>query len=210
MENLLENLYYCNKYIKMHKCGKIISNTKFYVLKQCIIDYILQNAEKLNITVGECVIQSTKHEQSIVLIPLFYNGKKFEFHQIYENIEYALLTAGASVTHSTDMYERENKEIEIDIQKFEKSINYIKEYIWTHYKKILAKSNLFMDKPVQYINLINLCKKDVVIHFATNGALVNYSTSVILKYKGERVVKSNLITIRKNLRKYLHNIMFEL
>ena len=210
MENLLENLYYCNKYIKVHKCDEIISNTKFYVLKQCIIDYILQNAEKLNITIGECEIQSTKQEQSIVLIPLFYGGKKFEFHQIYENIEYALLAAGASVTYRTDVYERENKEIEIDIQKFAKGIKYIKEYIWTHYKKILANTNLFMDKPVQYINLINLCKKDVVIHFATNGALVNYSTSVILKYKGERIVKSNLITIRKNLRKYLHNIMFEL
>lgn len=210
METLLENLHYCNKYIKAHKCHKIISNTKFYVLKQCIIDYILQNAEKLNITVGECVIQSTKQEQSIVLIPLFYNEKKYEFHQIYENVELALLAAGASVTYGIDVYERENKEVEIDIQKFEKSINYIKEYIWTHYKKILANSNLFMDKPVQYINLINLCKKDVVIHFATNGALVNYSTSVILKYKGERIVKSNLITIRKNLRKYLHNIMFEL
>jgi hypothetical protein len=210
METLLENLHYCNKYIKVNSNRKVISNTKFYVLKQCIIDYILQNAEKLNITIGDCIIQSTKYEQSLVLIPLFYNEKKYEFHQIYENVEFALLAAGASVKYKEDVYEREDKEIEIDIQKFEKSINYIKEYIWTHYKKILANSNLFMDKPVQYINLINLCKKDVVIHFATNGALVNYSTSVILKYKGERVVKSNLITIRKNLRKYLHNIMFEL
>lgn len=139
METLLENLHYCNKYIKVNSNRKVISNTKFYVLKQCIIDYILQNAEKLNITIGDCIIQSTKYEQSLVLIPLFYNEKKYEFHQIYENVELALLTAGASVTYETDVYERENKEVEIDIQKFEKSINYIKEYIWTHYKKNISK-----------------------------------------------------------------------
>ena len=210
METLLENLHYCNKYVKVYRNKSIISNTKFYVLKQCIIDYLLRNNDVLGITIGDCAIQSTKDEQSLVFIPMVYNGKTYEFHQLYDNIEFALIASNASVTYNSEIYKREEKIVDKDDKKFEKCIKYIKEYIWTHYKKILANSDLFMNKPVQYINLINLCKKDVVIHFATNGALLNYGSKVILKYKGEKIKTTNLITIRKNLRKYLHSIMFEL
>ena len=203
IKQLLESLQYCNDYIKVYHARNTISNTKFYSLKQCVMDFILRNREQLNIEIGICVIQEAEYS-SLVYIPLRYNGVLYEFHQVLDNIQDALIASNAPIIYTPMPYERKSKLVDEDIKTFTKNIKYIKHFVWNHYNKTLANPELFKTKPVQYIHLVSVCNPHVVIQFDCNGAMLTYNTRVHLKYKGEYIKKSTKHgMIRKRLNKHI-------
>lgn len=203
IKQLLESLQYCNDYIKVYHARNTISNTKFYSLKQCVMDFILRNREQLNIEIGICVIQEAEYS-SLVYIPLRYNGVLYEFHQVLDNIQDALIASNAPIIYTPIPYERKSKLLDEDIKTFTKNVKYIKHFVWNHYNKTLANPELFKTKPVQYIHLVSVCNPNVVIQFDCNGAMLTYNTRVHLKYKGEYIKKSaKLGMIRKRLNEHI-------
>lgn len=207
VKRLIESLSYCNKYIKVNKnknYSNIISNTKFYTLKQCVIDYLICNAESLNITIGECVIQTHENEPDVVLIPIICDNKVYEFHQIYDNIKTTLIESNINVVNG-NMFESCRDIAFNDDEIFKESITFIKDYVWAHYK--LTLQNYFINKPAQYIGLVKLCSSKkgcaVEILYNCNGADLRDYTKVILMYKGEKVICKGLNKIRKNLKTYI-------
>lgn len=209
IQQLLESLQYCNDYIKVYPKREerlVISNSKFYSLKQCVMDFILRNHKQLNIEIGDCVIQesSQMYCSSLVYIPLTYNGVLYEFHQLLDNIQSALIASNAPITYTSVPYVRPTKQMDENIKMFANNIKYIKTYVWEHYEKTLANPKLFKDKPVQYIHLVSVCNPHTIIQFDCNGAMLTYKTKVHLKYKGECIKKSTrLCTIRKRLNEYI-------
>lgn len=209
IQQLLESLQYCNDYIKVYPKRKerlVISNSKFYSLKQCIMDFILRNHEQLNVEIGDCVIQesSQMYCSSLVYIPLTYNGVLYEFHQLLDNIQHALIASNAPVMYTSIPYVRPTKQMDEDIKAFANNVKHIKHFVWNHYNKTLANPELFKDKPVQYIHLVSVCNPHVVIQFDCNGAMLTYNTKVHLKYKGEYIKKSTKLgMIRKRLNEHI-------
>ena len=153
VKRLIESLSYCNKYIKVNKTN-IISTTKFYTLKQCVMDQLIRNAKSLNITIGECTIQTHENESDVVLIPIICDNKVYEFHQVYDKIKTTLIESNINVVNG-NMFESCRDINFNDDEIFKKSITFIKDYVWGHYK--LTLQNYFINKPVQYINLVKLC-----------------------------------------------------
>ena len=207
VKRLIESLSYCNKYIKVNKnknYSNIISNTKFYTLKQCVIDYLICNAESLNITIGECVIQTHENEPDVVLIPIICDNKVYEFHQIYDNIKTTLTEKNINVINGI-AFESCRDIAFNDDEIFKESITFIKDYVWAHYK--LTLQNYFINKPAQYIGLVKLCSSkkggSVEILYNCNGADLRNYTRVRLMYKGEKVICKGLNKIRKNLKTYI-------
>ena len=207
VKRLIESLSYCNKYIKVNKTknySDIISNTKFYTLKQCVIEYLICNAESLNITIDECVIQKHGNEEDVVLIPIICDNKVYEFHQIYDNIKTTLIENNINVINGI-AFESCRDIAFNDVEIFKESITFIKDYVWAHYK--LTLQNYFINKPVQYINLVKLCSSKkgcaVDILFDCNGSMLTNNTRVRLMYKGEKVICKGLNKIRKNLKTYI-------
>lgn len=205
IQQLLESLQYCNDYIKVYpnRNGLVISNSKFYSLKQCLMDFILRNHKQLNIEIGICVIQDAEYS-SLVYIPLRYNGVLYEFHQLLDNIQHALIASNVPIIYTSVPYERKPKLLDEDIKVFANNIKYIKHFVWNHYGKTLANPELFKDKPVQYIHLVSVCNPHTIIQFDCNGAMLTYNTKVHLKYKGEYIKKSTKLgVIRKRLNEYI-------
>lgn len=209
IQQLLESLQYCNDYIKVYPKRKerlVISNSKFYSLKQCVMDFILRNHKQLNIEIGDCIIQesSQMYCSSLVYIPLTYNGVLYEFHQLLDNIQSALIASNAPVMYTSIPYVRPMKQMDENIKAFANNVKLIKYFVWNHYNKTIANPELFKDKPVQYIHLVSVCNPHIVIQFDCNGAMLTYNTKVHLKYKGEYIKKSTrLCTIRKRLNEYI-------
>lgn len=202
---LLTNLQYCNDYIKCCKNAEyktIISNTKFYALKNCVINYLLRNSKELDITFGQCIMQPQK-EHTLVFIPIMYDGNIYGFHQMYEDIEWSLIESGANVDYKDEEYIRPIKHIESDIDKFERGITLIKHYIWCHYKKTLADPTAYIDKPMKYMSMVELCNKHLKFEIFLNGACMKYHITARLKYKGEIVAQKPLTKIRKNIFQYI-------
>lgn len=204
MEKLLDSLQYCNDYIKVYNGKSIISKTKFYNLKYCIMDYLLRNWKTLGITIDKCIIQPSKDDQSIVEISISYKNKTYIFHQLFENIQWALICSEVFTKCIDDVYERRELNIENNYQAFEKGIKYIKHYIWNHYNDILSRSTLFIEKPIQYINTVSFVNNQVKIEYSCNGSYLQNSSVVSLKYKGELVKKALLTSIRKKLLNYIN------
>lgn len=206
IQQLLESLQYCNDYIKVFPKREerlVISNSKFYSLKQCVMDFILRNYKQLNIEIGICVIQDAEYS-SLVYIPLRYNGILYEFHQPLNNIQHTLIESNAPIIYTSVPYERKPKLLDADIKAFANNVKYIKHFVWNHYNKTLANPELFKNKPVQYIHLVSVCNPHTRIQFDCNGAMLTYNTKVHLKYKGEYIKKSTeLGKIRKRLNEYI-------
>lgn len=205
IKKLLNSLQYCNDFIKCCKTTdykKIISNTKFYALKNCVINYLLRNSEELGITFGQCVMQPQK-EHTLVFIPIIYNDTVYGFHQLYEDIEWSLIESEVDVDYKDEEYIRPIKQIESDIDKFERGITLIKHYIWCHYKKTLADPNAYINKPMKYMSMVELCNKHLKFEIFLNGALMKYHITARLRYKGEIVAQKPLTKIRKNIFQYI-------
>lgn len=205
IKKLLDNLEYCNNYIKSCKTNsykKVISNTKFYELKNCIMIYILRNAQKLGIELGCCIIQS-QGDKTLVLIPVIYNNNVYEFHQMYKDIEQVLLELNIKFEHSETEYKRPIKQIDEDIDKFDKCITQIKHYVWNHYKQTLGDPRVYVDKPMMYMKIVELCNKHLKFDIFTNGALMKYHITARLSYKGIKVAQKPLAKIRKNIFQYI-------
>ena len=209
IKNLIEALSYCNKYIKVNKTkdyNHIISNTKFYTLKQCVIDYLIRNAKELNITIGACIVQTNNDKEDVTLIPIICDGVLYEFHQIYKNVENVLNEKNIKVINNGTIYEKPWRDTNINNELlFEEYITFIKDYVWAHYKTALK--DFFMEKPIQYIGLVKLCSSKkggrVDITYECNGRFVTNDTMVKLIYKGKPVIRKPLKDIRRNLQTYI-------
>lgn len=205
IKKLLDNLVYCNNYVKSCKTNsykKIISNTKFYELKNCIMIYILRNAQELGIELGCCVIQP-QGDKTLVLIPIIYNNNVYEFHQMYKDIEQVLLELNIKFECSETEYERPIKQVDEDIDKFDKCITQIKHYVWNHYKKTLADPCVYVDQPMKFMRMVELVNKKLKFEIFTNGALMKYHITARMMYKGQTVVQKPLAKIRKNIFQYI-------
>ena len=209
IKKLIEALSYCNKYIKVNKTkdyNHIISNTKFYTLKQCVIDYLIRNAKELNITICACIVQTNNDKEDVTLIPIICDGVIYEFHQIYKNVENVLNEKNIKVINNGTIYEKPWIDTNINNELlFEEYITLIKHYVWAHYKTTLK--DFFIEKPIQYINLVKLCSSkhgnSVDMKYDCNGAHVTNNTKVKLIYKGKPVIYKPLKDVRRNLQTYI-------
>ena len=207
IKKLLEDLKYCNDYIKCCKTKsykKVISNTKFYDLKNCIMVYLLRYGRSLDIEFGSCVMQP-QDDKTLVLIPIIYKGEVYEFHQIYEDVEWALIESNAEVRYSSTEYERPIKSIEEDINEFDKHITGLKHYVWNHYKRTLADPYAYIDKPMRFMKMVELCNKNIKFEIFLNGACMKYHITARMTYKGQTVAQKPLARIRKNIFQYIAN-----
>ena len=73
----------------------------------------------------------------------------YEFHQVLDNIQDALIASNAPIIYTSIPYERKSK-LDEDIKAFANN-KYIKHFVWNYYNKTLANPELFKNKPVQYI-----------------------------------------------------------
>ena len=203
IKKLLADLQYCNDYIKCCNTKdykKIISNTKFYDLKNCIMVYLLRYGRSLGIEFGSCVMQP-QGDKTLVLIPIIYKGEVYGFHQIYEDIEWALIESNAEVRYSSTEYNRPTKTVDIDIEKFDKRITSLKHYVWNHYKRTLADPYIYVDQPMKFMRMVELVNKSLKFTIFTNGGLMKYHITARMTYKGQTVAQKPLANIRKNIRK---------
>ena len=99
---------------------------------------------------------------------------------------------------------------EMNWRRFKDGIEYIKWWVWENYSHTLGNSNLFVNKPCQYLGLLSFIKPDIKIELNRNGVYqadyngsqISYNANVRLK-NGPWIIKiSSLKEIRKNL-KYL-------
>jgi hypothetical protein len=168
------------------------------------MDYLINNAESLNITIGNCVIQKHENESDVVLIPIICDNKVYEFHQIYDNIKTTLIESNINVVNG-NMFESCRDIAFNDDEIFKESITFIKDYVWSHYKKTLRDYSI--KKPCQYIGLVNLCSSKkggrVDIQYDCNGRNLFNGTRVRLMFKGEKVIVKPLKDIRKNMQTYI-------
>lgn len=207
IKKLLTDLKYCNDYIKC--CATkdykaIISNTKFYDLKNCIMVYLLRYGQGLGIEFGSCVMQP-QGDKTLVLIPIIYKDVVYEFHQIYEDIEWALIESNAEVRYSSTEYNRPTKTVDIDIEKFDKCITRLKHYVWNHYKRTLADPYIYVDQPMKFMRMVELVNKKLKFEIFTNGGLMKYHITARMTYKGQTVAQKPLVKIRKNIFQYIAN-----
>lgn len=205
IKKLLNNLEYCNNYIKSCKTRsykKVISNTKFYELKNCVMIYLLRYGQSLGIEFGNYILQP-QGDKTLVLIPIIYNGEVYEFHQMYEDIEQVLLELNINCEHSEIEYERPIKRIDEDIDKFDKCITQIKHYVWNHYEQTLGDPQVYVDKPMMYMKMVELCNKHLKFNIFINGALMKYHIVAELNHKGVKVAQKPLAKIRKNIFQYI-------
>lgn len=205
IKKLLNNLEYCNNYIKSCKTRsykKVISNTKFYELKNCIMIYLLRYGRSLGIEFGNYVIQP-QGDKTLVLIPIIHNGEVYEFHQMYKDIEQVLLELNINCEYSETEYQRPIKQIDEDIDKFDKCITQIKHYVWNHYKKTLGDPYVYVNQPMKFMHMVELVNKKLKFEIFTNGGLMKYHITARMKYKGQTVAQKPLANIRKNIFKYI-------
>lgn len=207
IKKLLTDLKYCNDYIKC--CATkdykaIISNTKFYDLKNCIMVYLLRYGQGLGIEFGSCVMQP-QGDKTLVLIPIIYKGEVYEFHQVYGDIESALITSNAEARYSSTEYVRPTKTVDIDIKEFDKCITRLKHYVWNHYKRTLADPYTYVDRPMKFMRMVELVNKRLKFEIFTNGGLMKYHITVRMTYKGQTVAQKPLAKIRKNIFQYIAN-----
>ena len=169
------------------------------------MDYLIRNAESLKITIGDCYIQTHENYSDVVLIPLIYNGITYEFHQKYEKIISLLTDRNINIINDGAIFKRNIDDNYNDDEVFKNSITFIKDYVWSHYKKTLRDYSI--KKPCQYIALVNLCSSKkggkVEIQYNCNGCNLFNGTRVRLMFKGEKVIVKPLKDIRKNMQIYI-------
>jgi hypothetical protein len=142
-------------------------------------------------------------DKTLVLIPIIYNGEVYEFHQIYKDIEHILLELNIKCECGETEYERPIKQIDEDIDKFNKCITQIKHYVWNHYKKTLADPYVYVDQPMKFMRMVELVNKKLKFEIFTNGGLMKYHITARMKYKGQTVAQKPLAKIRKNIFQYI-------
>ena len=144
-------------------------------------------------------------DKTLVLVPIIYEGEVYEFHQIYEDIEWALIESNAEVQYSSTEYNRPTKTVDIDIKEFDKCITGLKHYVWNHYKKTLADPYIYVDQPMKFMRMVELVNKRLKFEIFTNGGLMKYHITARMKYKGQTVAQKPLAKIRKNIFQYIAN-----
>ena len=217
MKQLLEHLSFCNKHMKYYTLPKkeqVISNTKFYNLKSCVLNSLITFHKYYNISIEKLAICEDMQGKKLVSITICYKGLEYEFHQPLENVKYSLSTYvglyGTPEQWPKIEYMKDTNIPEMNWRRFKDGIEYIKWWVWENYSHTLGNSNLFVNKPCQYLGLLSFIKPDIKIELNRNGVYqadyngsqISYNANVRLK-NGPWIIKiSSLKEIRKNL-KYL-------
>lgn len=215
MKQLLEHLAFCNKHMKSYK-GEL-SNTKFYNLKSCVLNSLIAYPLHYDISVGKVAICEDMRGKQLVSLSIYHKGCEYKFHQPIENVYHSFVYLfahdkfrGLLSQWPKIEYEKDTDIPEVNWERFNDGIEYIKWWIWDNYKYTLGNVNLFVNKPCQYLGLLSFIKPDIVIELnrngvytsSYNGSQIGYNANVRLK-NGSRIIKtSSLKEIRKNL-KYL-------
>ena len=217
MKQLLEHLSFCNKHMKYYTLPKkeqVISNTKFYNLKSCVLNSLITFHKYYNISIEKLAICEDMQGKKLVSLTIYYKGLEYEFHQPLENVKYSLSTyAGLYGTPGQwpkIEYMKDTNIPEMNWERFKDGIEYIKWWVWENYSHTLGNSNLFVNKPCQYLGLLSYIKPNVIIELHRNGAFVKdyngaqigYGSTVRLKDDNVAIKQGSLKEIRKNL-KYL-------
>jgi hypothetical protein len=204
------------KYYK--KKDGVISNTKFYNLKTCVLNSLIAHPLYYDISVEKVAICEDMLGKQLVSLSIYYKGCEYKFHQPIENVYRSFVYSQATHNGSCGLlsqwpmieYEKDTNIPEENWGRFNDGIEYIKWWVWDNYKYTLGNINLFVNKPCQYLNLLSYIKPNIVIKINRNGAFTNdyngsqigYSANVQL-FDGKWMVKcGSLKEIRKNL-KYL-------
>lgn len=217
MKQLLEHLSFCNKHMKYYTLPKkeqVISNTKFYNLKSCVLNSLITFHAYYNISIEKFAICEDMQGKSLVSMTIRYKGLEYEFHQPLENVKYSLSTYvglyGTPGQWPKIEYMKSEDKPEMNWERFKDGIEYIKWWVWDNYKYTLGNINLFVNKPCQYLSLLSYIKPNVIIELYRNGvfvkdyngAQIGYGSTVRLKDSNIAIKQGSLKEIRKNL-KYL-------
>lgn len=221
MKQLLEHLSFCNKHMKYYKRkGGIISNTKFYNLKSCVLNSLISFPIHYNISIEKCEICEDMIGNRLVSLTICYEDKKYKFHQPLENVVHSFMNQesiyGNPTTWQKNEYIKDTNIPEVNWERFESGIEYIKYWIWENYNYTLANNNLFITKACQYLNLLTYVKPNVVIKINRNGEFTNdysgsqigYNANVQL-FNNEKLVKYGPLKEIRNKLKFLLYIEYE-
>lgn len=185
MRQLLEHLSFCNKHMKYYKRKDgVISNTKFYNLKSCVLNSLISFPMHYNISIEKCEICEDMTGNRLVSLTICYKDKEYKFHQPLENVIYSFMSQESiyrnPATWQKNEYIKDANIPEVNWERFESGIEYIKYWVWENYNYTLANHNLFPNKACQYLNLLTYIKPNVVIKINRNGEFTNdYSGSQI-------------------------------
>lgn len=217
MKQLLEHLSFCNKHMKYYKRKNgVISNTKFYNLKTCVLNSLISFPMYYDISIKKCEICEDMLGDKLVSLTICYKDKEYSFHQPLENVVRSFMKwesiYGNPINWPKIEYTKETDIPEENWGRFNDGIEYIKYWVWENYNLTLANSNLFVNKPCQYLNLLSYIKPNIVIKINRNGVFTNdyngsqcwYGANVQL-FDGKWMVKcGSLKEIRNNLKFLLY------
>lgn len=217
MRQLLDHLSFCNKHMKYHKRkSRVISNTKFYNLKSCVLNSLISFPMHYNISIEKCEICEDMIGNQLVSLTICYKDKEYKFHQPLENVIHSFMNQesvyGNPATWQKNEYIKETNIPEENWGRFNDGIEYIKWWVWDNYKYTLGNINLFVNKPCQYLNLLSYIKPNVVIKINRNGIFTNdyngsqidYNANVQLFDNNWMVKCGPLKEIRNNLKFLLY------
>lgn len=180
MKQLLEHLSFCNKHMKYYTLKKkdcIISNTKFYNLKSCVLNSLITYHQYYNISISKPAKCEDMYGHQLVSLTICYEGYEYEFHQPLDNVNQSFMTYEGLYGNPSHWpkveYKRNFSAPEINWERFNAGIEYIKWWVWENYTHTLANQNLFVHKPCQYLNLLTYIKPNIIIKINRNGVFTN-------------------------------------
>lgn len=217
MKQLLEHLSFCNKHMKYYKKKDgVISNTKFYNLKTCVLNSLISFPMYYGISIKKCEICEDMLGNKLVSLTICYKDKEYSFHQPLENVVRSFMKwesiYGNPINWPKTEYVKETNIPEKNWGRFEAGIEYIKYWVWENYNLTLADHNLFVNKPCQYLNFLSYIKPNVRIKIIRNGVFTNnydgaqigYGSKVKLFIDQWAVKTGALREIRNNLKFLLY------
>lgn len=217
MKRLLEHLSFCNKHIKYYKRKNgVISNTKFYNLKTCVLNSLISFPMYYDISIKKCEICEDIQGNKLVSLTICYEDKEYSFHQPLENVVHSLMKweniYGNPINWPKTEYVKETNIPKENWRRFEEGIGYIKYWVWENYNLTLANHNLFINKPCQYLNLLTYIKPNIIIKINRdgvftnnyNGSQIGYNANVQLFDDKWKVKCGSLKEIRKQLKLLLY------
>lgn len=169
-----------------------------------------------NISIKNCEICEDMNGNRLVSFTICHKDKEYKFHQPLENVIYSFMKwesiYGNPINWPKTEYIKETITPEVNWERFNAGIEYIKYWVWENYNYTLANPNLFINKACQYLNLLSYIKPNIVIKINHNGIFTNdysglhigYNANIQL-FDNNQVIKCGpLKEIRNNLKFLLY------
>ena len=147
---VLTDLWYCNHHIKNYK-SDLISNTKFYTIKENLLHYIIEHQKEVGVKVIPLSIQLKDHESLFISLQFSHDWITFKFHQPYHPAFYKKYL-DLSQTPLEEYDDSEREDLRFDINQFNVAIRRLIEIhgrILTDQSNFLRKSKIVFYKELK-------------------------------------------------------------